>query len=160
MICPNCGREKLETRNYCPSCGLKLQPIRQALTNELTHKQSLDTSQEKPGLPVKRRPTLFTLGFFLMFSGLILGVLGINQISAKAGVISAIIGMGLIAYSSIRWDGRKATRLPSKIMTPAVPTTQLPNLVEAASITEHTTRKLDVNLVPEKQKQSADLLIP
>ena len=152
MFCPNCGKDNSETKNFCPSCGLKLQTIVQALTTEQSSNQETNKPIESKQ---KSRQQAILPGLFLILTGIIISLIGADGFASKAitdiGVIVAIIGMGLIAYKGL---GQGSSRSKPLQNSPAIlPTVQTVRLLpdmqtgEPISITEHTTRELDLAFV-------------
>ncbi len=172
MFCPNCARENLEMKNYCPSCGLRLEAIVQALTNELTlTNQKDDKSLTSSGL--KRPGWRYFLpgGFFVMFLGVIIAILGkqslVNEPAlTDIGTIITVLGMGLISYFVVMGMMRQGIKnIPRTKTTPHdKQTVKLPppsQVVELGSITESTTREFDTSLRGYKKlTPSKDLLVP
>lgn len=94
-------------------------------------------------------------GLFLILTGIIISLMGADGFGSKAitdiGVIVAIIGMGLIAYKGLGQGSNKSKPLQnSPAISPAAQTVRLlPTMQtgEPISITEHTTRELDLAFV-------------
>ena len=148
MYCPNCGRDNSGTKNFCPSCGLKLQTIVQALTTEQASNQETNKPIESKQ---KSRQQAILPGLFLILMGIIISLIGADGFASKAitdiGVIVAIIGMGLIAYKGLGQGSNKSKPLhySPTIQTNAQTVLLLPSsIVEPISITEHTTRELEL----------------
>lgn len=147
MFCPSCGRDNSRTKKFCPSCGLKLATVVQALTTE----QSSNQETNKPiKSKQKSRQQAILPGLFLILTGIIISLIGADGFANKAitdiGVIVAIIGMGLIGYKGIQNSNRsKSVQNSPTIQTNAqtVPLLSSP-IVEPISITEHTTRELNL----------------
>jgi zinc-ribbon domain len=148
MFCPNCGRDNSGTKKFCPSCGLKLQTIAEVLTNEQA--PLVQPIISKP----KSRQQAMLPGLFLILTGIIISLMGADGFANKAitdiGVIVAIIGMGLIAYKGLGQGNSKSKSLQnSPAISPAATVRLLPAMPteEPISITEHTTRELDLAFV-------------
>lgn len=154
MFCPNCGKDNSETKNFCPSCGLKLQTIVQALTTE--HSSNLETNKSKESKQNSRQQAILP-GLFLILTGIIISLIGADGFASKAitdiGVIVAIIGMGLVAYKGIQNSNRSKSIKNSQANLSAKQTVELlPSLTaEPISITEHTTRELELSFVSNKK---------
>lgn len=168
MFCPNCSREDLEMKNYCPSCGLRLEGIVQALTNELTPHQKDGKTPASSRLKRQRWQMFLPGGFLMMILGIIIAILGkkslANPVLADIGAIMAVLGMGLIGYFGIALMQRGLkNKPPTKMMPHDNQTVKLLPLqvVEPGSITENTTRELDPSLRGYKKLiPSKDLLLP
>ena len=152
MFCPNCGKDNSETKNFCPLCGLKLQTIVQALTTEQSSNQETNKPIESKQ---KSRQQAMLPSLFLILMGIIISLIGADGFASKAitdiGVIVAIIGMGLIAYKGL---GQGSSMQNSPAISPAAQTVRLlPTMPtgEPISITEHTTRELDLSFGSNKK---------
>ena len=160
MFCPNCGREKLTGKKFCPSCGLKLQAIQRAMSQEQGEMSKAATRLQPIGL------RFLTSGFCVMMLGVLLGILGkktlANNTIADIGAILAVLGIGLIGYFGIIMMGGGINRSATPRSLPMNnQTKELPPAFEPESITEHTTRKLDLKLWrEEKRTPSQELLQP
>ncbi len=162
MFCPKCGRENLEGKKFCPSCGLKLQAFIEAMTHEQTSQQEVDNSPEISSLPPKRWRGAPAYGLFVVILGVLIALLGnmlANPVVANIGVMIMVLGMGSIGFFEMLRRGRRSAASPSaKTLPPKVQTAKLPTTIEPSSITEHTTRKLELKLErDEKRTPSKEL---
>jgi hypothetical protein len=151
MYCPNCGSDNSETKKFCPSCGVKLQTIVQALTTEQSSNQETNKPIESKQ---KSRQRAMLPGLFLILMGIIISLMGADSFESKAitdiGVIVMVIGMGLVAYKRMGQGSRSKPPQNPTLPSPAAQTVKmLPNTLsgEPISITEHTTRELDLTFV-------------
>ena len=153
MYCPNCGRANEEPKKFCPSCGLRLQVIAEVLAEE----RNFDHEGEEAIQPSLPTPSIWqnslTFGFIVMIAGTILSILGKNAFShvgvTTLGTIMAVMGIGLIGLNGIGRIVRETLSLPkANQQLRSVTTVKLPaptQTEEPASITEQTTRKLQLS---------------
>lgn len=166
MFCPNCGRENLAGKKFCPSCGLKLQAIQQALSQEQGEFPAAVPMPKAPGSFPPNGLRFLTSGFFVMMLGVIVGILGKNTLANKTiadiGAILAVLGIGLIGYFGITMMGAGINRSAKPRSLPTNhQTKELPPTIEPESITEHTTRQLDLKLRhDENRRPSQELFQP
>lgn len=144
MFCPNCGRENIEKKNYCPSCGIALGTFKESLSKE--H----DSKAEH-----------HYFHYIVMFLGI--GALWLVSESEKRAIDYGIVGiMVLIAlligyqwfYETKRKQAWLSTSQTTKLPEPI--TNDLPAIESSGSVTEHTTRNLE--LEPARNKQGVQNL--
>ena len=166
MICPNCGRGNVAEKKYCPSCGLKLEAIAQALAQEQAQLQGHDNALKFSDPKERRGPSVFAVGFFAVIFGLLLAFVGgailANNIVANTGVITMILGMAGVGYGAITKIERGMWRSsPAKTRLSETQTNPLPITLQPTSITEQTTRNLEMSLEDgERRRPSNDLSLP
>ena len=148
MFCPNCGKDNSATKKFCPSCGLKLQTIAQVLTDEQAQNQEVDKPMQS-----KSWQNALLSSFSFIFLGIIISLIGRDafdsQLITDLGAIVAILGMGLVVYRGIQNSNRSKPVQNSQASMIAAQTVELlPSPIEEpSSITEHTTRELNLNFV-------------
>lgn len=67
MFCPGCGKECLDDKNFCNSCGTNLLAVKQALTGQTPHPQPHQIALN----PAKRKfiaASFFTIGGGIVFA--------------------------------------------------------------------------------------------
>lgn len=73
MFCPSCGKEYLDDRNFCNSCGTNLASIKQILTGSALPLQPQQLQMvSDPTLKTKRK--FMTAGFFMIGGGIIFAI--------------------------------------------------------------------------------------
>lgn len=159
MICPNCGRRNVAEKNYCPSCGLKLEAIAQALAHEQSQPPERPLASARP--PRRGGQLALSAGFSVFMLGTMICIIGGTMLRSQmvlgVGLLTMVLGMGSIGYSQLVRGGRSALP-PSKTPVPPVPTNPLPTTLPAESIAEHTTRELGLQLERgEQRRPSKDL---
>ena len=147
MYCPKCGKENQGSPRFCRSCGLGLQTISQAMSNELSN----DSSTEIAELERTSWHNPLIYGFLMLALGMVIVIFGkkvaAEQLIADLGSLIAVLGIGLISFKGVSLlrsqsipSARSKTPLESK------PTTELPPALpagEPASVTEQTTRQFE-----------------
>ncbi len=152
MYCPNCGKDNSATKKFCPSCGLKLQTIAQVLTVEHSENREADKQVKS-----RRMQNAVMTSFSFIFLGIIISLIGRdafeNQLITDLGAIVAIFGMGLVVYKGIQNSNMSKRLQNSQANLSAAQTVELlPSPTEMPnSITEHTTRELDLAFVNNKK---------
>jgi zinc-ribbon domain len=152
MFCPNCGKDNTATKKFCTSCGLKLQTIAQFLTIEQSENREADKQVKS-----RRMQNAVMTSFSFIFLGIIISLIGRdafeNQLITDLGAIVAILGMGLVVYRGIQNSNRSKPVQNSQANRPTVETVELLPLpiAEPISITENTTRELDLSFASKKK---------
>ncbi len=163
MFCPNCGRQSLAGKKFCPSCGLKLRSFVEALANEQSAKQEGDKSPDDARPRQKSWLPALGSGLFAVLLGTLIALLGntlANHLVINIGVMITVLGMGGVMFYAITQRSRRSPLLQNSI-PPNAPTVQLPPNPEPSSITEHTTRKLELKLGrDERRTPSKELFQP
>ncbi len=93
-------------------------------------------------------------GLFFILLGIVISLMGADSFESKAitdiGIIVMVIGMGLVAYKSM---GQRSSSKPLQNPTFSSPKEQTVRMLpdtpsgEPISITEHTTRELDLAFI-------------
>ena len=159
MFCPKCGRENPETKNFCPSCGMRLQAIATVMAIEQASNTEANKEMELASKKRKGWQSSLTYSLFVMILGTIISILGKNTFANQAvtdiGTIMAILGIGLIGFNGIaRIVKETMPKQKSKTMLWNAATVELPATIQAVepdSLTEHTTRKLKMSLTGDKK---------
>lgn len=163
MFCPKCGKENPEPQRFCTSCGLRLETILSALTDESgTSQDSLTVRQldKRAGLQDAQRrlgglnPLIY--GFILIAAGLLIGAIGYKVFSEKTlgdvGTLVALVGVLVIflkgiflviPINSTAERSRDEHRHDEEFKPPS--SDEAPALLsgEPPTITEHTTKQLE-----------------
>lgn len=71
MFCPGCGKECLDDRNFCNSCGTNLASVKQAMTGQIPPLQPIQVTSD-PTLKTKRK--LMAAGFFTLGGGIVYSI--------------------------------------------------------------------------------------
>ncbi len=158
MKCYQCGSQSEQTQNFCRTCGTSLQIITKPLAEYAEVAEPENTPAHIPQTAGQRRRKLALAGMLIMFIGLALGVISTmiihQEIIAASGVLISIIGMFLVAYSSL-----SSPRSKSNANTPAQPIylPQENKLEYLPSITERTTSLLNHPAAKPDEQESKEL---
>lgn len=151
MYCPKCGAGTVENAKYCRSCGADVSLVPLAITGQL----GTGVGMEKPGRDASKH--LSTAITNSVTAGGFLAVAVCVLLFAPAGSLwwfwmlipaFALLGSGISEYVRYRHASRASFELPR----PSLASPNAPRLGEAsftdklppASVTEQTTRSLDV----------------
>jgi uncharacterized membrane protein YvbJ len=138
MFCPNCGRDNLSEKNYCPSCGISLAAFKEALSNERASKSGYDYIR-------------------YIIPLLVVGGIMLQNFTETPTVDTTVIIIGMIVILlGYRWyyENKQKKAWQAQLETTKLPgqvTTKLPEGVSPGSITEHTTHQLELEPVRDKE---------
>jgi Protein of unknown function (DUF3040) len=156
MHCPGCGTETSKNQKFCRSCGMGLQMISQAGAKHLSASDSSEPPVESEASKQRRMSTLLLWGIAAFFVGIALMVVG-KQFPdfdwiGLIGVLVLLLGAFVATYgviSPLRQIRSPSGRPPQPAELPQADRTALASanpLELAPSITEHTTRTLELSL--------------
>src|SRR6185369_14840585 len=162
MHCPNCAAKASGEQKFCRSCGLSLEKVHQLLSEELSTAELHIQNKLRRFEHWRNVAGLATFATFVV----VLFVVLIREITINFGTgssdfYSALIGlvfflgvvmaMSFAAYSAYLRQKIGNRRMPQAAApTDAAPTAKLPPEaagVEQSSITEHTTKILETDLL-------------
>jgi hypothetical protein len=150
MYCPKCGAESSTGLNFCRRCGLSLQRVSAALSAEFTPAELEPEDDEDRRRALRRAFRILPFGVLLLFSGIIVIIIGSDLLHEKivetVGVIALLLG---ILISALGFLNPALFEKPS----PKRRKQELPDMGQAAlpeqrfvadvpSVTEGTTREL------------------
>jgi hypothetical protein len=165
MYCPNCGKSNPENQKFCPSCGLSLQATSEVLAHELADKAgqtaieigaaaNSSLSPVTPDRPRWQNPLVYS--WALIMIGIVIAFVGYNTVVSKPvgdiGTLLALLGIGLIGFKGVMMIVAPP-KPKSQGLRRAERTTELRHILGSgvpASITENTTRKLDVRVEADR----------
>jgi hypothetical protein len=181
MYCPKCGAQNIEDANFCRGCGADLSLVPQALTGRLPEKRAagrdaedlpyyesgrrLNRHKEPPRLDKAITNIFMGIGFFLVSLSVMLFGPG-GKVWWYWMLIPAFTMLGggvaeYVRYKQSRGEDIKLPGIQSKPELPptpparvsALPTRNTSELVRPPSVTEGTTRHLDLRAeAPPSQK--------
>jgi hypothetical protein len=150
VFCPKCGTESSTGLNFCRRCGLNLQRVTTALSAEFSADELEPGADEARRRALRRAFTLLPWGVLLLFSGIIIEVIGDEMLHEKlmesAGVVLILLGVMLsaLAFLNPALLVKPAARLREREL-PESPQAALPEerfAREMPSVAEVTTRDL------------------
>jgi len=154
MFCPNCGSKNSVEQNYCRGCGLKLDAIVNAVSEQFPSKEFVDLQRRKE---MFARIGLFCLAFagfigfaLLLFQAALYKMILFGPEVLFSSAIGAVIGFLLLSVLFFNYPKifMKPKNLPPDADPPAAVVTA--KLIEdrpfdpVASVTENTTENLKV----------------
>jgi zinc-ribbon domain len=172
MFCPKCGAQNIEDAKFCRGCGADISLVPQALTGRLSEKRAVGYDAEgqpydESGGRIRRRkePARLDKAISTGFTGLAFLIVSIILAFTRTGydwwywlLIPAfiLIGGGIAEYVRYKQAEKKFNRLPPleeprTAMPPAparvsaLPPRNTSELVPPPSVTEGTTRHLDMS---------------
>jgi predicted RNA-binding Zn-ribbon protein involved in translation (DUF1610 family) len=160
MYCPKCGKENPEKQRFCSSCGLKLETVAKALTNESPSAgQDRLIATLRGGNKGWQDPLVYAFG--LIAAGMLVGAVGYRVLGEKTlgdiGTLVSLVGVLVILLKGIFLVIPMSNTSTKESQTVAVPdrAANLPAALpsreaallsaEPPSITEHTTKHLEPN---------------
>jgi hypothetical protein len=187
MYCPKCGAQNIEDAQYCRGCGENISLVSQAMTGQLPEKRTVGyDAAGKPYDEIGRRirrekepPRLDKaiksgfMGLAFLIIAIILAFTGDRRHDFWYWLLIpafTMIGGGVAEYVRVKQGKGTEKRLPEvqsrAAMSPAAQMSALPprntaELVQPPSVTESTTRHLDLSAeaptrhINEKQKPGA-----
>jgi hypothetical protein len=153
MYCPNCGNQAAAEQKFCRSCGLELQAIAQAVTQQLTGKTGTPSTRSEAAQLARMSRWLFG-GICVLVSGMALLAVNKMLISEAAvglgGVFTLLLGVLIATYgviSPMLHPPKAISQTPQPAELPAAETTSKLALASGAepvsSVIEETTRTLE-----------------
>lgn len=110
MYCPNCGKENASGRNYCRTCGLKLDAVAKAVAEILPSEENAALQRRKRVLEKLGRGALLIAGLIAvmtfifaaaLYKLILFGPEVLFLASAIALAVFATLGAGMIGYSKL-----------------------------------------------------------
>jgi predicted nucleic acid-binding Zn ribbon protein len=163
MHCPSCGTETSKNKKFCRSCGMGLQMISQAVAKHLSTADSSEPPGESEASKQRRMSTLLFWGIAAFIVGIALIVVS-KQFPdydwiGLIGIFVLLLGAFVAAYgvlSPLRQITSPSRNPPQTAELPQADPTALASansLEQIPSVTEHTTRTLELSLL-DKQRVS------
>jgi hypothetical protein len=163
MYCPNCGKNNPENQKFCSSCGLCLQATSEVLAQELADKTgrtaieigaAANSNLSPVTLDRPRWQNPLVYAWMLIMVGIAIAFIGhqafVDKTVGDIGTLIALLGIGLIGFKGVMMIVAPPKAKPrTQALRRAERTTELPRAIGSgvpASITENTTRKLDVRV--------------
>ncbi|HUQ30846.1 MAG TPA: zinc-ribbon domain-containing protein [Pyrinomonadaceae bacterium] len=172
MYCPKCGAQNIEDANFCRGCGSDLSLVPQAMTGQLPEKRATghDAEGQSYGDYKRRRnrdkePPRLDKAITNLFMGIAFLLVSFSVMLFAPGgrmwwywmLIPAFTMLGggvaeYVRYKQSRGEEVKLPGIPSRPELPptpparvsALPTRNTSELVQPPSVTEGTTRHLDL----------------
>jgi len=182
MYCPKCGAQNIEDANFCRGCGADLSLVPQAMTGHLPEKRAAghDAEGQSYGDYRRRRnrdkePPRLDKAITNIFMGIGFILVSLSvMLFAPAGrmwwfwmLIPAftMLGGGVAEYARYKQSRGEEIKLPGIQSRPelpstpparvsALPTRNTSELVQPPSVTEGTTRHLDLRAESPPSKKS------
>jgi hypothetical protein len=169
MFCPKCGTQNIEDAKFCRGCGADIGLIPQAMSGELPEKRDVGYEEEgrrydSTGHRIRKQAPRLDKAISTGFSGLAFLIIAIVIAFTRSGygwwywmLIPAfsMIGGGFAEYARFKQAEKREKALPAERTRAAMPAAQtrisaLPalntaELVQPPSVTEGTTRHLDLS---------------
>jgi len=160
MFCPTCGRDSLNERKFCASCGTNLEAVSQALSgtgtdfftridtglDQFTARYAEHVFKDAPSYAsdrsVKNSWKLLGKGVLTSFVDLFLSVLLLNFFSLRFHILWISTPFRLLSERSSRLKKLKAENDPDKPLSLPEPAPDQWLSRVSPSVSEHTTERL------------------
>ena len=176
MYCPKCAAQNADDAKYCRGCGADISLVPQALTGQLAERLSQEAAPRRPRRHHRERPVTIDRAVKSFFTGLgfIFVALAVSRYMPGGRVwwfwllipAFAMMGDGVATYLRLKQNEARTTHPPAFVpsqpqaqaMPPsfsggALPSRNTGEMVPPPSVTEGTTRHLNVPAEGERRER-------